>query len=209
MNAPTTAPITANFDASVDAKDFQFRFKKDKLGNQRSPVTLKAGVPSVEGIVSILELGGKGLELLQDAMYDTIQTALRTWVSDTENASQETLDLSKFTWDAIANQPREDRRSGAISEEQWAGFSADYASIMPSVTGKTATQIGNAIEVFVKKFSMVKTNKPVLNALKVQLGLYMEHSPAASNFEDILELLTRRIENYLKADDVDQLVSNL
>ena len=206
MNAPV---ITPNFDSSVDAKDFQFRFKKDKLGNQRSPVILKAGVPSVEGIVAILELGGKGLELLQDAMYDTVQAALRAWVADTENASQETCDLSKFTWDAIANQPREDRRSSAISEEQWTAFSADYAAIMPSVTGKTAVQIGNAIEVFVKKFSMVKTNKPVLNALKVQLGLYMEHSPAASNFEDILELLTRRIETLLKADDVDQLVNNL
>lgn len=206
MNSPS---INANFDSSVDAKEFVFRFKKDKLGNQRSPVSLKAGVPSVEGLVSILELGGKGLELLQDALVDTIQAALRTWVSDTENASQEVLDLSKFTWNAIANQPREDRRSGAISEEQWASFTADYAAIMPSVTGKNSSQIGAAIEIYVKKFSMVKTNKPVLNALKVQLGLYMEHSPSASNFEDILELLTRRIENYLKSDDAEQLINNL
>jgi len=206
MNAPQ---IDANFDNQVDAKDFSFRFKKDKLGTQRATVTLKTGVPSVEGIIQILTIGGKGLELLQDAMYDTIQAALRTWVSDTENAGQDTVDLAKFTWDAIANQPREDRRSGAISEEQWAAFSADYASVMPSVTGKSAAQVGSAVEVYLKKFSMVKTNKPVLNVLKVQLGLYMEHSPNASNFEDCLELLTRRIETYLKADDAAQLIDNL
>jgi len=194
---------------SVSLVEMKFRFKKDKLGNQRSPVKLTVGVPSVEGIIAILEKGGKELELLQDALYDVIQGALRGYVADNEDAAQDKIDLTKFTWEAIANQPREDRRSGAISEEQWTAFSADYAAIMPSVTGKTAVQIGNAIEVFVKKFSMVKTNKPVLNALKVQLGLYMEHSPAASNFDDILELLTRRIETLLKADDVDQLVNNL
>lgn len=209
MNSPQTSNISANFDNQVDAKDFSFRFKKDKLGSQRATVQVKAGVPSIEGIVQILETGGKGLELLQDAMYETIQAALRSWVSDNENASQETLDLSKFSWDAIANQPREDRRSGAISEEQWAAFSVDYASVMPSVTGKSAAQVGAAVEVFLKKFSLVKTNKPVLNILKVQLGLYMEHSPNASNFEDVLELLTRRIEAYLKADDATQLIDNL
>lgn len=176
---------------------------------QRQAVKLLVGVPSVEGIVQILENGGKGLELLQDALYDTIQASLRTFVADNETASQETIDLSKFTWDAIANQPREDRRSATISEESWKGFAADYIAIMPSVSGKTATQVGNAVEVFLKKLVQVKTNKPVLNALQVQLGLYVEHSPNASEYEDVLEFLLRRIENYLKADDVEALIANL
>ena len=205
----STSSIQANFDKFVDAKEFNFRFKKDKMGMQRQAVKLLVGVPSVEGIVQILENGGKGLELLQDALYDTIQASLRTFVADNENASQETIDLSKFTWDAIANQPREDRRSATISEESWKGFAADYIAIMPSVSGKTATQVGNAVEVFLKKLVQVKTNKPVLNALQVQLGLYVEHSPNASEYEDVLEFLLRRIENYLKADDVEALIANL
>lgn len=205
----TSGAISPNFDKFVDAKEFNFRFKKDKMGMQRQAVKLSVGVPSVEGIVQILEAGGKGLELLQEALYDTIQSALRPWVADTDNASQDTIDLSKFTWDAIANQPREDRRSATISEESWKGFAADYIAVMPSVSGKTAAQVGNAVEVYTRKLTPVKTNKPVLQALQVQLSLYIEHSPNAAEYEDVLEFLLRRIENYLKADDVEALVANL
>jgi len=80
---------------------------------------------------------------------------------------------------------------------------------MPSVSGKTAAQVGNAVEVYTRKLTPVKTNKPVLQALQVQLSLYIEHSPNAAEYEDVLEFLLRRIENYLKADDVEALVANL
>lgn len=201
--------ITPNFDSTVDAKEFNFRFKKDKLGNQRKPVQITAGVPSVEGIVKILETGGKGLELLQDAMYDVIRSAIAAWVADDENASQQTIDLSKFTWEAIANQPREDRRASSITPEQWSAFAADYQAAMPGITGKSAEQIANATVVYLKKFSIVKTNKPVIEALKIQLALYAENSPNAEEYSDILELLLRKADNYLKADDVEMLVANL
>lgn len=201
--------IQANFDKNVDMKEFNFRFKKDKVGNQRSPVKLQVGVPSVEGIVAILEAGGKDLELLQDAMYDVIRGSLASYVADNEDVKQENLDLSKFTWTAIANQPREDRRSNAIPAEVWEAFFTDYAAVMPGVTGKTAEQVANACTVYQKKFALVKTNKPVIQALKTQLGLYIEHSPNAQNFEEILELLVRKAEGYLAEKDVEQLVANL
>lgn len=203
------ATITPNFDSTIDAKEFNFRFKKDKTGNQRRAVSLIAGVPSVEGIVKILETGGKGLELLQDAMYDVIRGSLASWVGDNENASQETLDLAKFTWEAIANQPREDRRANAIPAEQWEAFATDYQAVMPAVANKSAEQVANATVVFLKKFSIVKTNKPVIEALKTQLALYTENSPNAESFADILELLVRKADTYLASDDVEQLVSNL
>lgn len=203
------ATIVPNFDSTVDAKDFNFRFKKDKLGNQRPAVSLKAGVPSVEGIVKILETGGKGLELLQDAMYDVIRSALAAWVGDDEKASQETLDHSKFTWEAIANQPREDRRASSITPEQWAAFAADYQAVMPGITGKNADQVANATVVYLKKFSIVKTNKPVIEALKTQLALYADNSPNAEEHSEILELLVRKADTYLKSDDVETLVANL
>ena len=204
-----TATIKPNFDSSVDGKEFNFRFKKDKLGNQRKAVQLTAGVPSVEGIVKILETGGKGLELLQDAMYDVVRSALAGWVADDESASQTTLDFSKFTWEAIANQPREDRRASSITPEQWTAFAADYQAVMPGITGKSAEQVANATVVYLKKFSIVKTNKDVLNALKTQLALYADNSPNAEEHSEILELLVRKADTYLKADDVEQLVSNL
>ncbi len=204
-----TATIVPNFDNTVDAKDFNFRFKKDKLGNQRPAVSIKAGVPSVEGIVNILQAGGKQLELLQDALYDVVRSALASWVSDDEKASQETLDLSKFTWEAIANQPREDRRASSITPEQWAAFAADYQAVMPGVANKSAEQVANATVVFLKKFSIVKTNKPVIEALKTQLAMYAENSPNAEEHAEILELLVRKADTYLKSDDVETLVANL
>lgn len=204
-----SSTITPQFDNTVDPKQFNFRFKKDKLGNQRKAVEVTAGVPSVEGIVKILETGGKGLELLQDAMYDVVRSALAGWIADDENASQATLDLSKFTWEAIANQPREDRRASSITPEQWAAFAADYQAVMPGVTGKNAEQVANATVVYLKKFSIVKTNKPVIEALKTQLALYAEHSPNAEEHGEIIELLVRKADTYLKSDDVETLVANL
>lgn len=199
--------VNPTFDNTVDQKDFKFRFKKDNMGNQRPTIEVKGFVPSVEGIVSILEKGGKGLELLQDAMYDVVRSYLGGYVADNENASQDTIPWEKFSWDAIANAPREDRRS--IPEEQWKGFAEDYIKVMPGVTGKTPDAVGNATTVYLKKFSLVKTNKPILAKLKEQLSLYVEHSPKAEEFSDVLDLLLKKVDTYLKADDTAALLDNL
>jgi hypothetical protein len=199
--------VNPTFDNSVDQKDFKFRFKKDNLGNQRPTVEVKGFVPSVEGIVGILEKGGKGLELLQDAMYDVVRGALGSYVADNENASQDSIPWEKFTWESIANAPREDRRS--IPEEQWKGFAEDYLKVMPGVTGKSPEAIANATTVYLKKFTLVKTNKPILAKLKEQLSLYVEHSPKAEEFSDVLEVLLKKADAYLKADDAAAILENL
>jgi len=210
-NQTEATAIVANFDKTVDAQDFKFRFKKDKLGNQRAAVELKAFVPSVEGIISILEKGGKGLELLQDAVYDVIKGAIGADVSDNETFNQDfyNLNAAKYTWEAIANQPKEDRRSSAISTEQWEAFAADYINTMPGVTGKSLDAVTMATTVYVKKFLQVKTNKDVLKLLKTQLGLYMEHSKNAEAFSDILELLLKKADTYLNADAPTLSIENL
>lgn len=199
--------VNPTFDNTVDAKDFKFRFKKDNLGNQRATVELRGPVPSVEGIVSILEKGGKGLELLQDAMYDVVRGALGSFVADNESASQDNIPWEKFSWDAIANAPREDRRS--IPEETWKSFAEDYLKVMPGVTGKSPEAVANATTVYLKKFTLVKSNKPILQKLKEQLSLYVEHSPKAEEFSDVLEVLLKKADTYLKADDTASLLENL
>lgn len=199
--------VNPTFDNTVDQKDFKFRFKKDNLGNQRPTVEVKGPVPSVEGIVSILEKGGKGLELLQDAMYDVVRGALASYVADNENASQDSIPWEKFSWEAIANAPREDRRS--IPEETWKAFAEDYLKVMPGVTGKSPEAVANATTVYLKKFTLVKTNKPILAKLKEQLSLYVEHSPKAEEFSDVLEVLLKKADTYLKADDAQAILENL
>lgn len=205
----TEQNIAPNFNQLVDLKEFKFRFKKDELGNQRPTVEIKAGVPSVEGFVAILQAGGKQLELLQEAAYNIIRAALASEVADNEKASQETLDFTKFSWEAIANQPQADRRSSAISEEAWTAFNTEYLKVMPGVTGKSPEAIGNALLVYKKKFSIVKTDKVTLAKLKDQLALFIEHTKNGEQHEEILSMLMGKLDTYLKSDDVAMLVANL
>ena len=66
-----------NFDNKVDLKEFKFHYKKDELGNKRETTELRLPVPSVEGVVSILETGGKGLELLLNVIADATAAQAR------------------------------------------------------------------------------------------------------------------------------------
>jgi len=201
--------IQANHDTMVDTKEFTFHFKKDKLGNKRPSVELKLPVPSVEGIISILEKGGKELELLQEAIYDVIRGQAATIVSDDEKVTQATFPTAQVLWSAIANLAKADRRSSAIAAEVWEAFAKDYIETMPGVTGKSVEAVTNATVVYLKKFAIVKTNKDVISKLKDQLALYMEHSKQVEQFQDILELLVSKADSYLSANDVELLVQNL
>lgn len=203
----TNQAIVANSNPLLETKEMKFRFKKDKLGNQRPSIELKLPVPSAQGIVSILTTGGKDLEFLLDVVYDTIRSVAAGIVGDDENISQETFPLDKLDWHSIATAPRAERRS--IPEEQWLAFAADYMEVMPGVTGKSQEAVQNATTVFLKKCVQAKTNKPVLNKLKEQLALYVESSKNAEQFEEILQLLFSKIDTYLKSDDVQQLMANL
>ena len=81
--------IQANFDNTVDVREYKFHFKtvKDKdsgIETKRPTIELKLPVPSVEGIIAILEAGGKQLELLQSAVGDIIVAQARSLLSDNE-----------------------------------------------------------------------------------------------------------------------------
>lgn len=205
--APQT--INPNFDKKVDFDTFKFRFRKDKLGNQRPNIEFKGPVPSVEGFVDILEKGGKGLEFLKEVAYNAVRDAMLAYIADNESATADNIPLEKFTWEAIANQPREDRRASQFTEADWEAFAKDYIEVMPAATNKTVENVTNATVVYLKKFSIVKTNKEVLSKLKDQLGLYLEHSKNAEQHAEIVEFLLKKADTYLKSDDVELLVNNL
>lgn len=207
--ATTGVAVNPSFDPTVEVKDAVFRFKKDKMDYKRPNVELKIPVPSVIGLKEIMEKGGKGLELLVETAYDVVRSVAADIVANNKEISQENFPFSQISWEAIANMERADRRSVTIPEETWTGFATDYMNIMPGVTGKNKEAIELAVAVYLKKFSQVKTNKDVLKKLQEQLGLYMEHTKNGDEFVEILELLTRRVENYLKADEPQILAENL
>lgn len=209
MSEAQTTAVNPNFDKLVDMKEASYRFKKDKMGNQRATVKGSIPVPSVEGFVAILEAGGKQLELLQDAAYDVIRSVVGDVVGQNENLkSLDELDMTQFSWEKVANMPKEDRRSSSIPEETWKAFAEDYIRVMPAVTGKNVEAVTNATLVYLKKMAPVKTDKKVLNLLKQQLAIYVEQ-PTAEQYSEVLDVLTRRIETYLAADDIALLVQNL
>ena len=203
-----TDATTANANTAIEHKEMKFRFKKDKMGNQRATFVLpNVPVPSVAGIIGILEKGGKELLLLQEVIYDTVRSAAATIVGDDEKITAETFPFDKISWSAIANQERAERTK--IDEAVWEAFAADYLAIMPALTNKDPEQLGNALQVYMKKFSIVKTNKPVLQKLKDQLTIYVDNTKNGEQFSDIIELLQGKVDMYLKANDVELIVNNL
>lgn len=206
MNAPATAA------PSVSLVEMKFRFKKDKMGNQRPTVELKSvPVPNENYVIEILEKGpvaqNKELKLLLEVMASTVRSAAAAIVGDDEKITPENFPFAKITWEAIANQERAERAT--IPQETWEAFAKEYLEIMPALTNKDAEQLGNAIAVYVKKFSIVKTNKKVLEKLKEQLTIFVENTKNGEDFADIIELLQGKLELYLNSNDVELLIANL
>lgn len=204
----TDQQVTPNYDKTLDVKDFKFNFRKDELGNKRAPVELRLPTPSVEGIVAILEAGGKELELLLDTCADVIAAQARSIVDAREDISQDNFPMDQVLWTTIANLPKAERRGGGISKELWEAFAKDYVEVMPSVTGKSIEAVTNASKILLNKFSAVKTNKPVLSLLKGQLALYVTASQNAEQFTDCVEFLVNKADALLNMSEAD-LLSNL
>jgi hypothetical protein len=197
----TTAP-------AVSLVEMKFRFKKDKMGNQRPAVELKnVPVPNENYVITILEKGGKELKLLLEVMAGTVRSAAAAIVSDDEKITADSFPMDKVSWEAIANQERAERAT--IAAETWEAFAKEYLEIMPALTNKTPEQLGNAIQVYLKKFAIIKTNKKVLEKLKEQLTIFVENTKNGEDFADILELLQGKLELYLNSNDVELLVANL
>lgn len=200
------AEIRAKFDNTVDIKDFKYYFRKDDLGNKRPTVELKLPVPSVEGIIKILEGGEeKQIQLLLDAVASVIDDQARSLVQDKEDISQDNFPFEQIGWDFIANMPKAERRGGGISKETWEEFGKDYVAIMPGLTGKTADQVALAAKLFIGKFNQVKTNKPVLKALRTQLGIYAENSPNMETYAACVEFLNNKATNLIEANEAAML----
>ena len=217
---PTTEEMTAiladikvNYDSSVVTKPVQFNFKKSvdkdtKIETIRNAVQLAMPYPSIEGIVAILEAGGKQLELLQEAIEKVINDAARELLYEDVTLSAATFPVDKVSWDAISKQPKAQRRGGGIAKETWEGFAQDYIDVMPAVTGKTIEQIANAAKILMGKLAQVKTNEPVLQLLVNQLAIYAENSPNIGEFQECIEFLLNKAETFLNVSD-EELLANL
>lgn len=206
--------ILLNAQTDTVFQEGKYRFNKDELGNKRSPVTINYAVPSLVGIVEMLEGGNKKEQLLLlEALADVVDSQVKAWVGENLNASQEEFDkvAAKFTFRAISEMEKKDRRSSAIAKEIWEAFAKKYQEVMPAVTGLNPEFIKNATIVFLKKFSLVRTDKATIKKLQAQLSLFVEHADKESleQFEGIIELLNSKADEFLKSDELSNVVNNL
>lgn len=198
--------ILANFDNKVDIKEAKFHFKtlKDKesgIETKRPTIELKLPIPSVEGIIAILEAGGKELELLQSAVADIVISQARSLLSDNENMTAENFPIEQCLWNFIANIPDAEKRGRGIPKEVWEEFATDYIAVMPAITGKTSEQVALAAKLFLNKFQQVKTNKPVIGKLREQLAIYANNSSQAETFSDCIKFLDDKAKDLMEADE--------
>lgn len=202
--------VTTSVDTKYVPQEMIFRFKKDKLGNKRANVTINAQVLGVEGLIDILQRGDKKeVELVMEQCNLAFRDVLADKVGDDETFDQAKYDAMKLDWAAIATMPKEDRRVSSIAKEVWEAFAADYIAIMPGLTNTTVEATTLATEIYAKKMAPAKTNKKVLEKLQQRLAIYADNSQKAEEFAEILELLNRRCETYLKADQPELVAENL
>ncbi len=211
--AGITESIKVNYDFDVIVKASKFNFKKsvDKatgIETVRKPVELAVPYPSVEGIVVILEKGGKGLELLVEAIESVVNTAAREILFDGTDLNAATFPVEKLSWEFIANIPKVQRRGSGIPKETWDAFQADYVECMPEATGKTLEQIANAAKILAAKLSAVRTNEAVLQLLVGQLAIYAEHSPNIEEYAECVEFLLNKADTLLNVSE-EELLANL
>lgn len=201
-SAVDSSNIHVNADPNISMSEVSYHFKTNKeLGVKRNTVTLKLPFPTPAGIVAILEAGGKQLDLLLETAAEVIISQAREQVNAKDPFTQDDLDLSKLSWEAIANMPKAERRGGGIAAEIWEGFQKDYLEIMPGLTGKTPEQVLNAAKLFVAKLNPCKSNKRVLTVLRAQLSLWYENTKAQEEYSSVFEFLDGKIDTLLKVDD--------
>jgi len=205
--------INVNYDFSVVTKPVNFNFKKstDKvtgIETIRNSVQLAMPYPSIEGIVHILEEGGKGLELLQEAVENVVNSAARELLYEDVTLNAATFPVEKLSWEFIANLPKAQRRGGGIPKETWEGFAQDYVEVMPELTGKTIEQVANAAKILASKLTQVRTNEPVLQLLVAQLALYAENSPNVEEYQECVAFLLQKADTFLNISE-EELLANL
>jgi hypothetical protein len=208
-NAEETAALVASLTTeSTTAKAVEFKFKKSVdsetgITTIRKPVILTMPYPNLEGVINILQGSAKGLELLNEAIESVINDAARVILADT-SLTAATFPYDKVSWEAIANQPKSERK-GALPKELWIAFAVDYSTVMVEAAGKTEAQVAKAVAILIGKFQAVKTNKPVLSLLTEQLAVYINNTEKAEEFTPIVSFLLDKADQYLNATDAELL----
>lgn len=202
---------------ATESKEVAFHFKKEKIkdadgkviGEGKKLPTVKIGVPvpTLEGVLQIVQAGGKEAELLLDAIQEVVVAQARTLINEIrakapdQEIKPEQLDTKQLLWSIIANIPKAARRGLGISEEDWDEFAADYRAIMPGVTGKDKDRIEKHIQLFKKKYQPCRNDKKALQVLKEALQVWAANTSAMEDNQEVYEYLSNRVDTLLQEEE--------
>lgn len=206
MNDTTTQETTPTETTSLAAlvpteSTYHFRTVDPATNKKRESIKLSLPLLTIQGLVDIINGGGKGLELLLDIANDTIIERGRTVLTD-GNFNLDSVTPESVSWETISNIPKAERTGGGIPKETWEAFAKDYIEVMPkAVPGLTIEQVTAATKHFLNKFSAIKTNKQVITKLKDRLDTWFASTQNAEQFVSAYEALTAKANTLLTADD--------
>lgn len=213
----TGTAIVANHNPLVDTKEFTFNFRKVKneetgIESKRDSVVSRIGIPSVEGIIKILEKGGKELELLQSAVESTLTDYARQLLADNPQLTSANFPADQVTWEILANLPEAERKGRGIAKETWEDFIKSYIEIMPSIIGKSVDVVKKQASILAQKFQPLKNHEKkndLLPKFIEMLTLYANNAPEAEQFTAPIEFLVKKAEEFMNADNSANLADNL
>lgn len=212
-----SATIVANHNPLVDVKETTFNFRKvknDETGveSKRESVAARISVPSVEGIIKILEEGDKGLELLQSAVEAVLMDYAKQRLADDPSLTTANFPADQITWDIVANLPETERKGRGIAKEVWEDFIKSYIETMPAVIGKPVEVVKKQASILAQKFQPLKNHEKkneLLPKFIEMLTLYANSAPDAEQFTAPVEFLVKKAEEFINADNSANLADNL
>lgn len=212
----TESTIIANHNPLIDKKEITFGFRKTKddsgVETKRENITVQLAFPSIEGIVKILEVGGKPLDLIQSSMESTITDYVKSLLADDPSITAENFPFDKVDWDTIANLPDTDRRGRGIPKELWDDFIKSYIETMPGVIGKSVDVVKKQASHLANKFQVLKTHEKkneLLPKFMEMLALYTNSSTEAEQFAPCIEFLVKKADEFMATDKSTDLANNL
>ena len=174
------------------------------------PLLTKAQV--LEILMSDDAVNSKAQELIVEQVNAVLAAEVRSQLDELptyEEVDTSKIDFAKVDFVALANTPRATRSGGGISEETWADFEADFATVITEKTSTTPEQAKKVVTLLTKRLKDVSKQETVLHKLGEYLDTWFTQTTEAQQvaLAQVYERLSKRIEGYKATVNDDPLAS--
>ena len=217
--ATTTAnPNTVTFYFREPTAKMKDTNKEEGLPEpiKRQPVIVALPLLTKDQVLEILmsddAVNSKAQELIVEQVNAVLAAEVRSQLDELptyEEVDTSKIDFAKVDFVALANTPRATRSGGGISEETWADFEADFATVITEKTSTTPEQAKKVVTLLTKRLKDVSKQETVLHKLGEYLDTWFTQTTEAQQvaLAQVYERLSKRIEGYKATVNDDPLAS--